>query len=664
MILVRLDRLTHGFGARTLFEDLSFRASDDSRVGLVGRNGTGKTTLLRILAGTIEPERGTRSVVSRVRVGMLDQQVEPDGEETAFEYARGAFAELLQLMEREEAVRAELLARGDAPPEELTALAHELGHLHDHFARMGGHSIESRVEEILEGLGVGRTLWTQPLRTLSGGEKGRVAIARLILSAPDLLLLDEPTNHLDMAATEWLEEFLARSSEPFVLVSHDRTLLDRVCTSIAEIEHGGLEQHTGNYTEFARKKRARMEQEAKRYALELKERERQEEFIRRNIAGQKTKQAQSRRKRLEREGPLERPQGETDAVASFDRLAASRSGSHVIAARGVTMGYGSRVLFQRVSLDLMRGDRVGIVGGNGAGKTTLLRVLSGELAPREGSVEWGAGVRQASLDQETADLSPDLSVLDTLWNLRPTTDEVLVRNFLGGFLFRGDEVHRKVGTLSGGERTRLGLARLIWSGPNLIFLDEPTNHLDIASRESLEAALVAYDGTFVVVSHDRYFLDAVATQILWIEGGEARSYRGIFSEAREKRAAEARRAASGKTAMAPAAGKTPAAPAEKGRSAREPAQPTPKQDSTKEARARERAERDRAEREQRKRDKARKSLEAEIAALEKNLTELTAAMEDDSAKGDIGALRQASEEYAQSRARLDELLARWVETAE
>ena len=658
MILLRLDRVTHGFGARTLFEDLSFRAGDDARVGLVGRNGTGKTTLLRILAGTIVPERGTRSVLSRVRVGMLDQQIVPDGEETALEYARGAFRELLQLMEREEAVREELLRRGDAPPDELLALAHELGHLHDHFARMGGHSIESRVEEILEGLGVGRALWTQPLRTLSGGEKGRVAIARLILTAPDLLLLDEPTNHLDMAATEWLENYLIRSSEPFVLVSHDRTLLDRVCTSIAEIEHGGIEQHAGNYTEFARKKRARMDQEAKRYALDVKERERQEDFIRRNLAGQNTKQAQSRRKRLEREGPLERPKGETDAVATFDRLRASRSGSHVIAARGVTMGYGSRVLFQGVTLDLMRGDRLGIVGGNGAGKTTLLRVLTGELEPREGTVEWGAGVKQAGLDQETADLPLQTSVLDTLWDMRPTTDEVEVRNFLGGFLFRGDEVHRKVGTLSGGERTRLGLARLIWSGPNLIFLDEPTNHLDIASRESLEAALMAYDGTLVAVSHDRYFLDAIASQILWIDAGEARAYRGNFSEARDKRAADARRAVqAAKTPERVAAVPKPSPQAR-------PSVPQPAPASTKESRARERGERDRAERDGRKRVKARQILEAEIATLEKTLAELTAAMEDDSAKGDVAALRQASEEYGRARAKLDALLAKWVETGE
>jgi ATP-binding cassette subfamily F protein 3 len=642
MILLRLDRVTHGFGARSLFENLSFRAGDDTRVGLVGRNGTGKTTLLRILAGAVQPERGGRSVSPHVRVGMLDQQIVPDGEETAFQHARDAFRDLLQLMEREETVREELVRRGDAPPEELTALAHELGHLHDHFARMGGHSIESRVEATLEGLGVIRTLWTQPLRTLSGGEKGRVAIARLILSAPDLLLLDEPTNHLDMAATEWLEDFLAHGSEPFVLVSHDRTLLDHTCTSIAEIENGGLEQHTGNYTEFARKKRARMEQEGKRYELAVQERERQEDFIRRNIAGQNTKQAQSRRKRLAREGPIERPKGETEAVASFDRLRATRSGSHVIAARGVTMGYGSRTLFSGVALDLMRGDRLGIVGGNGAGKTTLLRVLTGELAPREGTVEWGAGVKQAGLDQEAADLPPETSVLDTLWDLRPTADEVEVRNFLGGFLFRGEEIFRKVGTLSGGERTRLGLARLIWSGPNLIFLDEPTNHLDIASRESLEAALRAYDGTLVVVSHDRYFLDAVATQILWIDAGVARSYRGTFSEAREKRAADARRAAGASSSPAPVAAPAP----------------------TKEARARERDERDRTERERRKRTKARQTMEAEIAAMEKRLAELTAAMEDDSAKGDVGALRQASEEYGRTRAKLDELLARWVETGE
>ncbi|MBI4364387.1 MAG: ABC-F family ATP-binding cassette domain-containing protein [Candidatus Latescibacteria bacterium] len=666
MILVRLDRVTHGFGARTLFEDLSFRVGEDARVGLVGRNGTGKTTLLRILAGTVTPERGARALSPRVRVAMLDQQIEPDGEETAFDYARDAFHELLDLMEREEALRKELERRPDAPADELTALAHELGHLHDHFARMGGHSIESRVEETLEGLGVGRSLWRQPLRTLSGGERGRVAIARLILSGPDLLLLDEPTNHLDMAATEWLETFLSHSSDPFVLVSHDRTLLDRVCTSIAEIEHGGLEQHSGNYTEFARKKRARIEQEEKRYALNLKERERQEEFIRKNIAGQKTKQAQSRRKRLEREGPLVRPQGDADRVASFDRLRASRSGSHVVAARGLTMGFGSRTLFSGLSLDVMRGDRLGIVGGNGAGKTTLLRILSGEIAPLEGTVEWGTGVKQAALDQEAADLPSGTGVLDSLWDLRPTTDEVEVRSFLGGFLFRGDEVYRKIGTLSGGERTRLGLARIIWSGPNLIFLDEPTNHLDIASREALEEALRAYDGTLIVVSHDRYFLDAIATQILWVDQGDARIYRGRYSDAREKRSAQAAAATAAAARAAvgvPGAVASPGVAASPAAVAASPPGAAPTE-SAKEARARQRAARDAVEREQRKQVRARKQLEAEIAAHERRLAELTAAMEDDSAKGDIAALRKASEEYGRARAELDRLLARWVEIAE
>jgi len=668
MILVRLDRITHGFGARVLFEDLSLRVGDDSRVGLVGRNGTGKSTLLRILAGTTLPERGARTVAPRVRVAMLDQQMEPDGDETAFEYARGAFRELLQLMEREEALREELERRGDASDEELTALAHELGHLHDYFARAGGHSIESRVEQTLEGLGVGRAFWTRSLRTMSGGERGRVAIARLLLGAPDLLLLDEPTNHLDMAATEWLENFLRDSHDPFVLVSHDRRLLDRVCTSIAEIESLSLEQHAGNYSEFARKKRVRMEQEQKRYLLDLKERERQEDFIRRNIAGQKTKQAQSRRRRLEREGPLTQPKGETDDVASFDRLATTRSGSHVIAARGLAMGFGERMLFHALSFDLMRGDRLGIVGGNGAGKTTLLRILTGEMKPLQGTVEWGAGVRQATLDQETAGLTSGASVLDSLWDLRPSTPELDVRSYLGGFLFRGEEVFRTVQTLSGGERTRLGLARLIWSGPNLIFLDEPTNHLDIASREALEGALQAYDGTLLAISHDRYFLDAIATQILWVDDGEAHLYRGTYSEAREKRSRDLKQAA--ERAAAPVAAPVPAArrgsvPAAGRGSAPAPAAPAAAADlSTKEARARDRAERDRIEREQRKRDRARKKLEEEIAAMERKLAELTAAMEDDSAKGDVAALRRESEEYGRVRAALDALLARWVETGE
>ena len=655
MILLRLDRVSHGFGARALFEDISLRVPDDARIGLVGRNGTGKSTLLRVIAGSLEPERGSRWALPRARVGLLDQQVVPDGEETAFEYARGAFADLLAMMEREESLRAALSERRDAPPEELEGMAHELGHLHDVFARLGGHAIESRVEETLTGLGVARTLWEQPLRTLSGGEKGRVAIARLLLASPDVLLLDEPTNHLDMAATEWLEEFLAGSRDPFVLVSHDRRLLDRTCTSIVEIEHLDLEQHAGNYTEFARKKRARLEADLKRYELAVKERERQEEFIRRNIAGQKTKQAQSRRKRLAREPAPERPDTPDSRVASFGRIGADRSGSHVVAARGLTMGYGARTLFRDLSLDLMRGDRLGVVGGNGTGKTTLLRVLSGEQKPLAGTVEWGTGVRLSTLDQEGRDLSEGARVIDVVWDLRPTVDEVDVRTYLGSFLFQGDEVFRTVRTLSGGERTRLGLARIIWEAPNLIFLDEPTNHLDIASREALEEALRAYPGTLAVVSHDRYFLDAVATRILWLEGGEVRIDAGGYSEARERRdraaAAASRAAGSLPSADAPEASAARAGAAGAERTASE----------AKAARMRDREERDRIERVQRKRRKVREGLEAEIAALETRLTELTAAMEDDGARGDGEAVRRGSEAYAATRRELDALYARWSE---
>jgi ATP-binding cassette subfamily F protein 3 len=661
VILLRLDQVTHGFGVRVLLEDVSLRIPDDGRIGLVGRNGSGKSTLLRLLAGTAEPERGARVVAPRIRVGMLEQQVDPDGEETAFEYARGAFGELLGLMDREETLRAELVARGSAPPEDLESLARELGHLHDVFARLGGHAIESRVEETLEGLGVARPIWTQPLRTLSGGEKGRVAIARLLLASPDLLLLDEPTNHLDMAATEWLEGFLARSSEPFVLVSHDRKLLDRVCTSIVEIEHEQLVQHAGNYSEFARKKRARLAEEQRRYDLAMRERERQEEFIRRNIAGQKTKQAQSRRRRLEREPVPEKPPAPDERVASFDRIETMRSGSHVISARGLTMGFGERMLFRALSLDLMRGDRLGIVGGNGTGKTTLLRVLSGELRPLAGTVEWGTNVRLSALDQEGRDLADRARVIDVIWDLRPSVDELEVRTYLGAFLFRGEEVFRTVGTLSGGERTRLGLARLIWESPNLILLDEPTNHLDIASREALEEALRAYDGTLLVVSHDRYFLDAVVTRILWLDAGEARAYPGDYSEAREKRERELARTQEKDAGTVPATSRAAAAPASTphgaGVTAGTPAESAAAE--AKAARARERERRDQVERERRKRGRAREALEKRIAGLEARLTELTAAMEDDGARGDVEAVRRAGEEYAAARRDLDALYAEW-----
>jgi ATP-binding cassette subfamily F protein 3 len=658
VILLRLERVTHGFGARALFEDISLRVSDEARMGLVGRNGTGKSTLLRMLAGTLLPERGDRFTLPRLRVGLLDQQVEPEGSESAFEFARGAFGDLLALMQREESLRKELSARRDAPPAELEGLAYELGHLHDVFARLGGHAIESRVEETLTGLGVAREVWERPLQTLSGGEKARVGIARLLLASPDVLLLDEPTNHLDMAATEWLEEFLARSREPFVLVSHDRRLLDRTCTSIVEIEHLGLEQHAGDYTEFARKKRARLEAEMKRYELAKKERERQEEFIRRNIAGQKTKQAQSRRKRLKREPAPERPDAPDARVASFDRLGADRSGSHVLAARGLAMGYGDRILFSDLAVDLMRGDRLGVVGGNGSGKTTLIRALAGDLKPLRGTVEWGTGVRLSTLDQEGRDLPDEARVIDVVWDLRPTVDEVDVRTYLGSFLFQGEEVFRRVGTLSGGERTRLGLARIIWEAPNLIFLDEPTNHLDIASCEALEEALRAYEGTLVVVSHDRYFLDAVVTRILWLAEGEARIDSGGYSEARERRERALAAAAGAAAAAGSSAGPEPSA----GRGGAATGAGAPRAGSEAKAeRMRERVRRDRIEREQRKRKKARLALEAEMAALEAKLTELTAAMEDDAARGDGEAVRRSSEAYAEARRDLEARYARWSE---
>src|SRR5436305_13813014 len=415
--------------------------------------------------------------------------------------------------------------------EDLDAVLARYSDLQHEFEHQGGFEYAARAEAILQGLGFDRDTWATPTEILSGGQKNRLGLARLLLAEPDVLLLDEPTNHLDVSAVEWLEEFLASYKSAYVIISHDRYFLDRACTRIVEIENGRAVSYNGNYSAFLIEREERREAQMRAYANQQQLIAKTEEFIRRNLAGQKTKQAKSRRKMLEK---LER----VDAVrpdqssGNFQLQKVERAGTHVLTVEDAAVGYPGKLLAARIPFILRRGECLGIIGPNGSGKTTFLKTVLGKLPQLPGEMGWGANASVGYYAQQLDDLDERNEVIMELRRVAPqsvTAGEL--RGFLARFLFTGDDVYKHVRDLSGGEKGRLALAKLIYSRVNVLVLAEPTNHLDITSRDALEEALDAYDGTIITISHDRYFLDRVATQILALDGeGSAEHYEGDYTE--------------------------------------------------------------------------------------------------------------------------------------
>jgi ATP-binding cassette subfamily F protein 3 len=527
--MIQLSNLTKSFGDRVLFDNVTWQISDRERVGLCGPNGAGKTTLLRMMAGIDEPDSGGILQPASLTVGYLPQDGLNHAGRTVFEEATTAFTELLAVKEEMHALEARL---GDTaiPQPEHDEMLMRYSDLQDRFRLRDGYSIELKTATVLQGLGFKTSDFERPTETFSGGWQMRIALAKLLLGQPNLLLLDEPTNHLDLEARNWLEAYLNAYPHAVILVSHDRFFLDAVVTRIADLTLRTLTDYVGNYSDYLVEHHTRIE------ALRKAKREQDEEVARVKMfidrfryQATKAAQVQSRIKQLEKVVPIEVP-AERKKI-HFDFPTCGKSGRTVLELKEVRKTYGDLVVFGGIDLHIERGDHIALVGPNGTGKSTLMRMLSGEEAPDAGArIEGHNVVPQYFAQDEAMRLDPALTVYETLASGSPLHMVPAIRNILGGFLFSGDDVNKRVRVLSGGERTRLAVARMLLRPSNALLLDEPTNHLDLDSKEVLLDALVDYGGTLIFVSHDRYFVERLATKIVEIGDGQAAVYPGTYKE--------------------------------------------------------------------------------------------------------------------------------------
>jgi ATP-binding cassette subfamily F protein 3 len=527
--MIQLQELTKSFGDRVLFDHVTWQITDRDRVGLCGPNGAGKTTLLRMMAGFDEPDSGGILKPAALTAGYLPQDGLTHAGRSVFEEASSAFRELLEIKAEMHALE-DRLGDSTIPEPEHEAMLHRYSDLQDRFRLRDGYSIELKTATVLQGLGFKPADFERPTETFSGGWQMRIALAKLLLGQPNLLLLDEPTNHLDLEARNWLEEYLNAYPHAVILVSHDRFFLDAVVTRIADLTLRTLTDYVGNYSHYLAEHEARIEAMRKAKREQDEEVARVKMFIDRfRYQATKAAQVQSRIKLLEKVVPIEVPPERKKIHFNFP--ACAKSGRTVIELKHARKGYGDIAVLEDVSLHIERGDRIALVGPNGVGKSTLMRLLSGEDAPDRGERTLGHNVvMQYFAQDEATRMDPGPTVYETLASGSPLHMVPMIRNILGGFLFSGDDVHKHVRVLSGGERTRLAVARMLLRPSNTLLLDEPTNHLDLDSKEVLLDALVDYGGTLIFVSHDRYFVERLATKIIEIGNGAALVYPGTYKE--------------------------------------------------------------------------------------------------------------------------------------
>ncbi|HQM34460.1 MAG TPA: ABC-F family ATP-binding cassette domain-containing protein [Candidatus Hydrogenedentes bacterium] len=532
MSLVRLEKVSKSYNGVPLLEDVDFRVEEGEKIGLIGRNGTGKTTIFRLITGQLEPTAGAIERMRRARIACLAQMPDLPPRETIHHAVMRSFEGLIEEEKRLSDLE-HRLASGDH------GVMDAYSRLQDTFRLHGGYEFRARVRSVLFGLGFQEDEFDLPVAALSGGQRTRLMLALVLLQDADLILLDEPENHLDIAAREWLEGFLRESSKAFVIISHDRRTLDAVVKRIDEVERGQVRSYTGDYSYYLRQKTLLREQHEKAYQKQQEFIEKEQRWIERfRYKNTKASQVQSRVKRLEKIERIDAPPPEGRS-AGFRFGAVVRTGEVVIETKDIAMRYGPLVLYEGVSLEIKRGERIGIIGPNGCGKTTLLRHFAGRLPGGEGEVRLGHKVQLGFYEQHHDNLSRELDIFQEMRNTRTDWTPEQVRTYMGRFLFIGDDVFKPVSALSGGELSRVAIAKLIAREPNVLLLDEPTNHLDIASREALEEALAQYPGTLVMVSHDRTLIDKMADRLVVFETDRVVTHLGNYTDYREQRERQA-----------------------------------------------------------------------------------------------------------------------------
>jgi ATP-binding cassette subfamily F protein 3 len=623
-ILVAHD-VGRSFGPTDIFAEISVEIAHGARIALVGPNGAGKTTLINILVGLDLPTEGTVSRARSLRIGYLPQRPELHAHNTLWQEQLAAF-ESLRAMESELDAVAARMADDESAIEQY-------GRLQEAFEEAGGYTYEARIKMVLQGVGFKPEQFHTPLGQFSGGQKTRALLARLLLEEPELLVLDEPTNHLDIDAVEWLEGYLKGYKGAVLVVSHDRYFMDHFATVIWELEWGTLETYRGNYSAYLVQRQERHERLLKEYEAQQEFLAKELEYIRRNMAGQNTRQAKGRLRRLEtmqkRGRVMQRPRGKRREM-SLRLQTQIRSGDKVLMTEALTVGHNGVPVLKIPDLTLYRGETVALIGGNGAGKSTFLKTVLEQIPPVAGTVRLGASVHVGYFAQGHETLDPKMTIIDAIMRVQPMTPGE-ARSYLGAFLFSGDEVFRPLETLSGGERGRVALARLALSGANVLLLDEPTNHLDIDSQEVLQTVLADFRGTIVLVTHDRYLVDALATQIWVARGGDMEVYEATYQEYLEQRARQRAQA------------EASAATTSSGRSAANAPAAAPRKNGLNPFKLKQRI----------------AELEAEIDALETRLKALEAEIHEASTGGDAGRVSQLGVAYNETESQLDRAIEEW-----
>lgn len=543
MIMLSCNKVSKTFGVETILENISFSVNEGDKIGIVGVNGTGKTTLFKVITGILPHDRGEIFTSKNCRLGYLEQNTNFYSEKTIYDEVVSVFSDLIGAEEELRSLEhqiASLSDKGASSGDQLKKTMDIYGKKYEEFEKNNGYAYKSEVRGTLKGLGFSDEEMDKPVNVLSGGEKTRVLLAKLLLSKPSLLLLDEPTNHLDADAIEWLEGFLRSYEETIMIISHDRYFLDQSVNRIFEMENKHLTTYNGNYTDYQKQARVNREIRLRQYENQQRDIKKQEESIERLKAygrEKHLKRARSKEKMLDKVDRLEKPQ-ELRKKARFNFVLRHHSGNDVLKVQGLAKSFDDRKLFEGVDFDLYRGEKVALIGPNGVGKSTLFKIIMGDESQDHGDYKLGQGVDIAYFHQEQKSLNLENTIIDEVWDDNPHMSQTEVRNLLGAFLFEGEDVFKSIRSLSGGERARVAILKLILSRSNLLLLDEPTNHLDIDSKEVLEDALKEYEGTLLTISHDRYFLNTVVDRILVLKPDGVEEYLGNYEYYQNKKKQE------------------------------------------------------------------------------------------------------------------------------